>query len=62
MDDCMNLTYVCCFNNKTILEEMLMHSFANIDKAWNRNILLIDNTKGRYSSCAEAYNKELLNK
>lgn len=24
---------------------MLMHSFANIDKAWNRNILLIDNTK-----------------
>ena len=62
MDDCMNLTYVCCFNNKTILEEMLMHSFANIDKAWNRNILLIDNRKGRYSSCAEACNKELLNK
>ena len=28
MDDCMNLTYVCCFNNKTILEEMLMHSFG----------------------------------
>ena len=36
MDDCMNLTYVCCFNNKTILEEMLMHSFANIVKLYIR--------------------------
>lgn len=55
----MKTTYVCCYNNEQLLNEMLLHSISKHENEEKREILLIDNTKNKYSSCSEAYNKEL---
>lgn len=56
----MVVTYVCCYNNTNTLNNMLLCALTNNkDKSIEREILLIDNTKGKYPSCAAAYNHEL---
>lgn len=50
------ITLLCCYNDKDCLNNMLIPS---INKQ-NRKIetIFIDNTKGKYKSAAEAYNRE----
>ena len=56
----MKVLVACCANDIKMMEEMLLPSLemqnAEIDK------LIIDNSKGKYKSAAEAYNKEIKNK
>lgn len=55
------VTYICVFNDKMQLNDMLIKSLhhVNVRDNFSSVTLLIDNTKSRYASCAEAYNKEI---
>jgi GT2 family glycosyltransferase len=48
------ITLVCVFNNKNILNNYLLNSLKNLHL--NIEIILLDNTKGKFSSAAEALN------
>lgn len=55
----MSYTLICVYNNRDQLEEMLGKSCEKTFLNRGGNLLLIDNRKGKYTSCAEAYNREL---
>ena len=48
------LTIVTCYNNKTMLNELIKSINSQNCKC---NIILIDNTDNKYKSCSEAFNK-----
>lgn len=50
---------ICVYNNCKQMEDMLLKSCNKALSEGGGNFLLIDNQKGKYASCAEAYNKEL---
>lgn len=41
----MKTTYVCCYNNEQLLNEMLLHSISKHENEEKREILLIEKTK-----------------
>lgn len=59
----LTVTYVCIYYDKEELDDMLLHSLketVNVN-ANTDNIILIDNSDGKYKSCATAYNDTILN-
>lgn len=53
------VTYICVYNNKAQLDDMLCGSLRKLNGGQLRTLLLIDNTQGQYKSCAAAYNRAL---
>lgn len=57
----MTISYICLYYDKAELNRMLLQSLANTksNKDSNDHIILIDNSRKQYTSCAQAYNNVL---
>lgn len=57
----MTITYIVVWNDRSVLDNMLIRSFNKLTSSENvkRNLRLIDNSDYKYSSCAQAYNANL---
>lgn len=60
----MNISYICCYNNKEQLNSLLLPSMSKLkvhfiseNNSSFHNLLLIDNRDGKYKSAASAFNE-----